>query len=118
MSQVQRDEVGAKLQITEQEARQYYQANRNEFVEPAAVTFREILIELPAGAQTAAGVNVAADDEVKQQDRSDPGARACRRGLHGSSGGVGLPHQGQRRPDRAAQRRRPLARRSRRCSRS
>jgi parvulin-like peptidyl-prolyl isomerase len=65
--QVQRDEVGAKLQITEQEARQYYQANRNEFVQPAAVTFREILIELPAGAQTAAGVNVAADDEVKQR---------------------------------------------------
>lgn len=67
VGQVQRDEVGAKLQITEQEARQYYQANQNEFVQPAAVTFREILIELPAGAQTAAGVNVAADDEVKQR---------------------------------------------------
>jgi peptidyl-prolyl cis-trans isomerase SurA len=66
-TQVQRDEVGAKLQITEQEARQYYQANRNEFVQPATVTFREILIELPAGAQTAAGVNVAADDEVKSR---------------------------------------------------
>jgi peptidyl-prolyl cis-trans isomerase SurA len=65
VSQVQRDEVGAKLQITEQEARQYYQANRNEFVQPASVTFREVLIELPAGAQTAAGVNVAADDEVR-----------------------------------------------------
>jgi peptidyl-prolyl cis-trans isomerase SurA len=65
VGQVQRDEVGAKLQITEQEARQYYQANRNEFVQPASVTFREVLIELPAGAQTAAGVNVAADDEVR-----------------------------------------------------
>jgi peptidyl-prolyl cis-trans isomerase SurA len=64
-NRVQQDEVGAKLQITEQEARQYYQANRNEFVQPAMVTFREILIELPASAQTAAGVNVAADDEVK-----------------------------------------------------
>jgi hypothetical protein len=48
---VQRAEVGAKLQITEEEARQYYLANRNEFVEPAMVTFREILIELPASAQ-------------------------------------------------------------------
>jgi peptidyl-prolyl cis-trans isomerase SurA len=67
VSQVQRDEVGAKLQITEQEARQYYQANRNEFVQPASVTFREVLIELPAGAQTAAGVNVAAEDEVRGQ---------------------------------------------------
>lgn len=65
ISQVQRDEVGAKLQITEQEARQYYQANRDEFVEPASVTFREILVELPASAQTSAGVNAAADDETK-----------------------------------------------------
>lgn len=67
INQVQRDEVGAKLQITEEEARQYYLANRNEFVEPAMVTFREILIELPAGAQTAAGVNVAAEDETRKQ---------------------------------------------------
>jgi peptidyl-prolyl cis-trans isomerase SurA len=65
VSRVQQDEVGAKLQITEQEARQYYQANRNEFVQPATVTFREVLIELPAGAQTAAGVSVAADDEAR-----------------------------------------------------
>jgi peptidyl-prolyl cis-trans isomerase SurA len=67
VNRIQQDEVGAKLQITEQEARQYYQANRSEFIQPASVTFREVLIELPAGAQTAAGVNVAADDEVKQR---------------------------------------------------
>lgn len=67
IGQVQRAEVGAKLQITEEEARQYYLANRNEFVEPATVTFREILIELPAGAQGTAGVNVAADDESRRQ---------------------------------------------------
>lgn len=66
-SQVQRDEIGVKLQITEEEARQYYNANRGEFVEPASVTFREILLELPASAQSAAGVNVAADDEIRQQ---------------------------------------------------
>jgi peptidyl-prolyl cis-trans isomerase SurA len=67
VSQVQRDEVGTKLQITEEEARQYYLANRNEFVEAASVSFREILIELPAAAQSSAGVNVAADDEVRKQ---------------------------------------------------
>ncbi|HUP50392.1 MAG TPA: SurA N-terminal domain-containing protein, partial [Thermoanaerobaculia bacterium] len=66
-SQVQRDEIGVKLQITEEEARQYYKANTSEFVEPASVTFREILIELPASAQSAAGVNVAADDAVREQ---------------------------------------------------
>ena len=35
ISQVQRDEVGSKLTITEEEARQYYQAHQQEFTEPA-----------------------------------------------------------------------------------
>src|SRR4026208_476742 len=42
VSQVQRDEVGSKLTITEEEARQYYLTHKNEFVEPATVTLREI----------------------------------------------------------------------------
>ena len=62
LSRVQQDEVGSKLQITEEEARQYYLTHRNEFVEPSTVTFREILIEAP---QSAEGVNVAADDAAK-----------------------------------------------------
>jgi len=61
---------GAKLQITEAEARQYYLANREQFVEPASVTFREILVELPAGAQTGAGVHVAADDEARVRSQA------------------------------------------------
>src|SRR6476646_7505664 len=40
VSQVQRDEVGSKLTITEEEARQYYLSHKNEFVEPATVTLR------------------------------------------------------------------------------
>jgi parvulin-like peptidyl-prolyl isomerase len=63
-SRVQQDEIGSKLQITEEEARQYYLAHKDEFAQPASVTLREILIEVPEGT---AGVNVAADDEAKKQ---------------------------------------------------
>src|SRR3954447_24567624 len=43
---VQQDEVGQKLQITEEEARQYYLAHQSEFVEAPTVTLREISIEI------------------------------------------------------------------------
>src|SRR5436190_595196 len=39
---VQQDEVGQKLQITEEEARQYYLAHQSEFVEAPTVTLGEI----------------------------------------------------------------------------
>ncbi|HSC28095.1 MAG TPA: peptidylprolyl isomerase [Vicinamibacterales bacterium] len=68
IDQVQRDEVGAKLQITEEEARQYYLMHKNEFVDPAAVTLREILIEIPTATQQGQpGVNVAQDDEAAKK---------------------------------------------------
>jgi parvulin-like peptidyl-prolyl isomerase len=66
IQQVQRDEVGSKLSITEEEARQYYLAHKDQFVEPANVTLREILIDVPTTTQGGlAGVNVAQDDEAK-----------------------------------------------------
>jgi peptidyl-prolyl cis-trans isomerase SurA len=65
ISQVQRDEVGSKLTITEEEARQYYQSHPQEFTEPANVTLREILIETPTTTQKGqAGINVQ-DDEAR-----------------------------------------------------
>jgi len=66
VSQVQRDEVGSKLSITEEEARQYYLTHKNQFVDPATVTLREILIDVPTttkGGQ--ATINVAAQDEAE-----------------------------------------------------
>ena len=51
ISQVQREEVGSKLTITEEEARQYYASHTQEFTEPANVTLREILVESPAATQ-------------------------------------------------------------------
>jgi peptidyl-prolyl cis-trans isomerase SurA len=62
INEVQRQEVGSKLQITDEEARQYYSSHQQEFVEPATVTLREILIETPpekAGSGEAAAEQAA-----------------------------------------------------------
>jgi peptidyl-prolyl cis-trans isomerase SurA len=64
IEQVQRQEVGSKLSITEEEARQYYAKHPEEFTDSASVTLREIFIDVPAAA---GGVNVGKDDEVKKQ---------------------------------------------------
>jgi peptidyl-prolyl cis-trans isomerase SurA len=65
IEQVQRQEIGSKLSITEEEARQYYVKHPEEFTTSATVTLREIFIEVPAEAGGA--VNVAKDDEAKQK---------------------------------------------------
>ena len=65
IQEVRRQEVGSKLQITEQEARQYYDLHQQEFVEPASVTLREIFIDLPASGQEGAGA--AAADAAEQK---------------------------------------------------
>lgn len=68
ISQIQRDEVGSKLTITEEEARQYYLTHTQEFAEPATVTLREITIDVPTtGKEGQGSVNVAEDDRVRQQ---------------------------------------------------
>jgi peptidyl-prolyl cis-trans isomerase SurA len=68
IQQVQRDEVGSKLTITEEEARQYYLQHREEFVEPASVTLREITVDVPTTTQGGqAGVSVGAVDEAEKK---------------------------------------------------
>jgi peptidyl-prolyl cis-trans isomerase SurA len=64
IEQVQRQEVGSKLSITEEEARQYYALHPEEFTDAASVTLREIFVEVPAGA---GGISVSKDDEAKQR---------------------------------------------------
>jgi peptidyl-prolyl cis-trans isomerase SurA len=67
-SRVQQDEIGSKLTITEEEARQYYLAHKDEFSEPASVTLREILIEIPTTTEKGqAGVKVGDDDEAAKK---------------------------------------------------
>jgi len=64
IEQVQRQEVGSKLNITEEEARQYYARHPDEFTDPTSITLREILVEVPA---SEGGVNVAKDDEAQKK---------------------------------------------------
>jgi peptidyl-prolyl cis-trans isomerase SurA len=66
ISQVQREEVGSKLTITEEEARQYYLTHSQEFTEQANVTLREILVESPISTQKGQNMfNAAQDDEAR-----------------------------------------------------
>ena len=68
MQQVQREEIGSKLTITEEEARQYYLNHPAEFTEAPNVTLREILIEIPTTTQKGqAGINVAQDDDARMR---------------------------------------------------
>ena len=68
VSQVQRDEVGSKLTITEEEARQYYLTHKNQFAEPASVTLREILIDVPtSGKGGQSTISVAAQDQAEEK---------------------------------------------------
>jgi peptidyl-prolyl cis-trans isomerase SurA len=68
MNQVQREEFGGKLQITEEEARQYYQVHQKEFTDPASVTLREILIEVPTvNQQGKPMISVGRDDEAAKK---------------------------------------------------
>ena len=68
VNQVQRDEVGSKLSITEEEARQFYLANKEQFAEPASVTLREILLDVPTTTKGGQQVlSVASEDEIKQK---------------------------------------------------
>lgn len=62
IEQVQRQEIGSKLSITEEEARQYYAKHPQDFTDSASVTLREIFVDVPA---ETGGVNVAKDDEAK-----------------------------------------------------
>jgi peptidyl-prolyl cis-trans isomerase SurA len=72
INQVQRDEVGAKLQITEEEARQYYLLHKQEFAEEASITLREILIEIPAAKnqQGQPTINVGAEDSAQEKAKA------------------------------------------------
>jgi parvulin-like peptidyl-prolyl isomerase len=64
VSQVQRVEILDKISITDEEARAFYDAHREEFTAPAEVTLREILLEVKTSDR---GVNVAEDDAVRSQ---------------------------------------------------
>ena len=61
-TRVQQNEVLAKISVTEDEARAFYDAHKNEFTTPSEMMLREILIAVPTSDR---GVNVAQDDAAK-----------------------------------------------------
>jgi parvulin-like peptidyl-prolyl isomerase len=64
ISRVQQVEVWGRLSVTEEEAKNYYDAHSNEFTTPATVTLREILVAVESDGR---GVNVGRDEEAKEK---------------------------------------------------
>jgi parvulin-like peptidyl-prolyl isomerase len=62
VSEVTRREVLDKISVTEDEARAFYEANRQSFTSPSQITLREILITAPAPGQ---GLTAAQDDGAR-----------------------------------------------------
>ncbi len=71
MTRVQQNEVFGKIAVSEDEARQYYDAHQSEFTSPQTITLREIFINIPNG--TAATV---ADDTAAREKAAGIRARA------------------------------------------
>jgi peptidyl-prolyl cis-trans isomerase SurA len=62
ISRVQQTQVMGKITITEDEAKAYYEKHKDQFTTPAAITLREILVEVPGGDK---GLNTAQDEAAK-----------------------------------------------------
>src|SRR5215471_1478875 len=65
IEQVQRQEVGSKLNITEEEARQYYEKHPDEFTEGASIMLREILVAVPTGKD--GSFNASQDQDARKK---------------------------------------------------
>ncbi len=62
---VQQREIGQRMNLTEEERRQYYNSHRESFLNPATLTLREIFVPFPvAGAPKGAQQTVSPDDEA------------------------------------------------------
>jgi peptidyl-prolyl cis-trans isomerase SurA len=67
IEQVQRQEIGSKLTITEAESRLYYERHPQEFTEPASITLREIFISVPSDSKQPDAISVEKDDEARKK---------------------------------------------------
>lgn len=65
IDQVRRQEVGSKLNITEEEARQYYDKHPDEFTDAAAIMLREILVAVPTAKDGT--FNASQDQEARKK---------------------------------------------------
>jgi peptidyl-prolyl cis-trans isomerase SurA len=67
IEQVQRQEVGSKLTITEAESRLYYDRHPQEFTEPASITLRELFVQVASDPKQPNAVSVEKDDEARKK---------------------------------------------------
>ncbi len=78
IARVQQQEIMTKIQLTEEEAREYYRTHPKEFEKPATISIRELFISVPTSVQGGQTVtNVAAEDEVMKK-AADIRARAAK----------------------------------------
>lgn len=74
---LQRD-VGPRISITEEEARQYYRTHPEEFMKPTMITVREISVLVPSEARSGEQVVNAAVDEAAHEKVKNARARALK----------------------------------------
>ena len=94
---VEQREIARNITLTEQEAREYYKTHPQEFMKPATVTLREILVSVPTqGTGSQATFNAAIQESAKTKIDAIR-ARDCGRRLSEvDCRGVGFRNQGQR----------------------
>jgi parvulin-like peptidyl-prolyl isomerase len=63
LQRVQQNEVMGKISVSEAEARNYYEAHKNEFVTPTSMMIREMLVAVPVDPKGT--LNVGKDEEAK-----------------------------------------------------
>jgi len=78
VARVQQQEIMTRIQLTEEESREYYRTHPKEFEKPATITIRELFIAMPTTVQGGQAVtNVAAADEMEKK-AADIRARATK----------------------------------------
>lgn len=98
--QVVRDEVGRRLQMTQSQEQAYYEAHKQEFVQPEQIRLSEILIPTPADANDAAVAQAQAKAEevatkLKAGDKFEDLAKTYSGGQTAGQGGdLGLYKRG------------------------
>lgn len=75
---VQRNEVMRSMQVTDEEARQFYKANPNLFKKPATIMLRELFVEVPTSTKGSQTVFNAAEADAAKIKVEEARARAVK----------------------------------------
>lgn len=75
---VQRNEIMRSMQVTDEEARQFYKANPNLFKKPATIMLRELFVEVPTSTKGSQTVFNAAEADAAKIKVEEARARALK----------------------------------------